>query len=188
MKRPFGDTTMTTDLSSITEQTQHWVQQLIVKYNICPFARREVERKSIRYVVAKEYGLASVLQQLVDEVKHLDTTPDTETTLFIVPRGFEGFYGFLDLVGMADSLLIESGYEGVFQLAHFHPDYCFDGEPQNDPANYTNRSPFPTLHILREASLEKAIDSHSDPESIPERNIEFCRRKGAEFFIKILAR
>ncbi len=177
---------MTAEIPTIIEQTQRWVQQLIVKYNICPFARREVERKSIRYVVAEQPDIASVLQQLLDEAKYLDETPETETTLFILPQGFEGFHGFLDLVDMADALLIEEGYEGVYQLAHFHPDYCFDGEPQDDPANYTNRSPFPTLHLLREASLEKAIEQYDDPESIPERNIEFCRRKGAEFFVKIL--
>ncbi|WP_300320416.1 DUF1415 domain-containing protein [Idiomarina sp.] len=178
---------MTAEIPTIIEQTQRWVQQLIVKYNICPFARREVERKSIRYVVAEQPDIASVLQQLLDEAKHLDETPETETTLFILPQGFEGFHGFLDLVDMADALLIEEGYEGVYQLAHFHPDYCFDGEPQDDPANYTNRSSFPTLHLLREASLEKAIEQYDDPESIPERNIEFCRRKGAEFFVKILS-
>lgn len=124
---------MTAEIPTIIEQTQRWVQQLIVKYNICPFARREVERKSIRYAVAEQPDIASVLQQLLDEAKHLDETPETETTLFIIPQGFEGFHGFLDLVDMADALLIEEGYEGVYQLAHFHPDYCFDGEPQDDP-------------------------------------------------------
>jgi hypothetical protein len=72
-------------------------------------------------------------------------------------------------------------------LAHFHPDYCFDGEPQDDPANYTNRSPYPTLHLLREASIEEALKSYDDPESIPERNIAFARRKGSDFFKAILA-
>ncbi|MDV6316613.1 DUF1415 domain-containing protein [Idiomarina sp. HP20-50] len=177
---------MMTDTSEIIEQTRHWVQQLIVKYNICPFARREVERKSIRYVAAEEQKPQAVLQQLIDEAKHLDTTPETETTLLILPSGFEGFYDFLNLVDIADALLIEEGYEGVYQLAHFHPDYCFDGEPQDDPANYTNRAPYPTLHLLREASIEEALQNYDHPELIPERNIEFARRKGVEFFKGIL--
>lgn len=177
---------MTTDTAKIIEQTRHWVQQLIVKYNICPFARREVERKSVRYVVADQRKPQAVLQQLLDEAKHLDTAPKTETTLLILPSGFEGFYDFLNLVDIADALLIEEGYEGVYQLAHFHPDYCFEGEPQDDPANYTNRAPYPTLHLLREASIEEALKNYHDPESIPERNIEFARRKGVEFFKAIL--
>jgi hypothetical protein len=178
---------MTTDTAKIIEQTRHWVQQLIVKYNICPFARREVERKSIRYVVTDKRKPQAMLQQLLDEVCHLDAAPETETTLLILPSGFEGFYDFLTLVDIADALLIEEGYEGVYQLAHFHPDYCFDGEPQDDPANYTNRSPYPTLHLLREASIEEALKSYDDPESIPERNIAFARRKGSDFFKAILA-
>lgn len=178
---------MTTDTETIIEQTRHWVQQLIVKYNICPFARREVERKSIRYIVAEQRQPQAVLQQLLDEAKHLDATNETETTLLILPSGFEGFYDFLTLVDIADALLVEEGYEGVYQLAHFHPDYCFDGEPQDDPANYTNRAPYPTLHLLREASIEQALKNCDDPESIPERNIDFARRKGAEFFKAILA-
>ena len=177
---------MMTDTDQIIEQTRHWVQQLIVKYNICPFARREVERKSIRYVVAEERKPQAVLQQLLDEAKHLDTIAQTETTLLILPSGFEGFYEFLNLVDVADALLIEEGYEGVYQLAHFHPDYCFEGEPQDDSANYTNRAPYPTLHLLREASIEEALKNYDDPESIPERNIEFARRKGAGFFKAIL--
>ena len=177
---------MTTDTHQIIEQTRHWVQQLIVKYNICPFARREVERKSIRYSVAENRKPQAVLQQLLDEAKHMDTIPETETTLFILPSGFEGFYEFLNLVDVADALLVEEGYEGVYQLAHFHPDYCFEGEPQDDPANYTNRAPYPTLHLLREASIEEALRDYDDPESIPERNIEFARRKGDGFFKAIL--
>lgn len=169
------------------EQTANWVKQVVVKYNICPFARREVERGSIRYVVTEEQKPKAVLKQLVAECEFLDQNPEVETTLFIIPRGFEGFYPYLDLVDAANDLLVEQGYEGHYQLASFHPDYCFEGEPQDDAANYTNRSPYPTLHILREASMELALASHDSPESIPERNIEFTRRKGGDFFARLLA-
>lgn len=170
------------------EQTENWVRQVIVKYNLCPFARREVERGSIRYVVADTHKPAAVLETLIAECRLLDQHPEIETTLFIIPRGFEGFYPYLDLVDAAEEALVEQGYEGQYQLASFHPDYCFDGEPQDDAANYTNRSPYPTLHILREASLEQALANYDDPESIPERNIAFTRRKGGDFFAQLLAR
>lgn len=173
-------------MSDCIAHTQCWVEQLIVKYNICPFARRELERKSIRYAVAKERSVEAVLTQLIAECGYLDEHPETETTLFILPHGYEGFYQYLDLLDLANNLLLAQGYEGVYQLASFHPDYCFDGELQSDAANYTNRAPYPILHILREASLEQAIANYDDPENIPQRNMEFARRKGNDFFEKIL--
>ncbi|MBM7456960.1 hypothetical protein HNR62_002862 [Oceanisphaera litoralis] len=167
--------------------TANWVKQVIMKYNLCPFARREVERASIRYVVVEEHKPKAVLQALLAECRLLDEQPEVETTLVIIPRGFEGFYAYLDLVDLANELLFEQGFEGQYQLASFHPDYCFDGEPQDDAANYTNRSPYPTLHLIREASMEQALASYDDPESIPERNIHFARRKGSDFFARLLA-
>ena len=175
------------ELRLIAQQTQNWVERVIMKYNICPFARREVERGSIRYTVIDESKMHNVLEALIKECKFLDDYPVVETTLFIVPRGFEGFYLYLDLVDLANNLLIEQGYEGVYQLASMHPDYCFDGEPMDEPSNYTNRSPYPLLHIIREASMEKALTSYNDPESIPERNIEFTQRKGSDFFAQLLS-
>ncbi|MCL1042394.1 DUF1415 domain-containing protein [Shewanella marisflavi] len=157
-----------------------------MKYNICPFARREVERNSIRYTVAQHSQIDKVLDELIQECHLLEQQPQIETTLFIMPRGFEGFYLYLDLVDIANDLLIEQGFEGVFQLASFHPDYCFEGEPQDSAANYTNRAPYPTLHIIREASMERALADYDDPESIPERNIAFAERKGEAFFVKLL--
>ena len=168
--------------------TKHWVEQVIMKYNICPFARREVERGSIRYVLVKASDTASVLQQLLHECRLLDEQHDIETTLFIMPKGFEGFYGFLDLVEMANDLLESEDYEGIYQLANFHPDYCFEGEPQSEPSNYTNRSPYPTLHIIRETSMAQAIEHHPDVDAIPERNIVFANKKGNAFFADLLAR
>ncbi|WP_428612531.1 DUF1415 domain-containing protein [Shewanella sp.] len=170
----------------IALETQSWVEKVIMKYNICPFARREVERNSIRYTVAQHSQIDKVLDELIQECHLLEQQPQIETTLFIMPRGFEGFYLYLDLVDIANDLLIEQGFEGVFQLASFHPDYCFEGEPQDSAANYTNRAPYPTLHIIREASMERALADYDDPESIPERNIAFAERKGEAFFVKLL--
>lgn len=175
------------EIDLITQQTDNWVKKVIMKYNICPFARREVERGSIRYLVVEQTKVKQVLKALIEECQYLDAHPEHETSLFILPRGFEGFYAYLDLVDMANDELFDNGYEGVYQLAHFHPDYCFEGEPQDSAANFTNRAPYPTLHIIREASMELALASYTDPESIPERNIAFCERKGSDFFVKLLA-
>ena len=180
-------TQQNTEHQLIATHTQNWVEGLIMKYNICPFARREVERRSIRYIVTDESKTHNVLEALIKECQHLDENQDIETTLFIIPRGFEGFYPYLDLVDIANDLFVEQDYEGVYQLASFHPDYCFDGEPMDEPSNYTNRSPYPTLHIIRELSMELALANYDDPESIPERNTAFAQKKGRDFFTKILA-
>lgn len=172
---------------NIIQHTQNWVSDVIVKYNICPFARREVERGSIRYTLIEELNKQSVLQSLLDECRYLDEHSEVETTLFIMPAGFEGFYDFLDLVELANDLLAMQEYEGIYQLANFHPDYCFADELQNAPSNYTNRSPYPTLHIIRETSMEMAINNHPDVDAIPERNIAFANKKGNAFFADLLA-
>ncbi|MFT5558276.1 MAG: hypothetical protein ACJAYB_001718 [Psychromonas sp.] len=176
-----------TDKNEIISATQNWVSQLVVKYNICPFARREVERGSIRYCQAEDAKCESVLQTLLEECRILDANNELETTLLILPSGYEGFYGFLDLLDMANDLLELEGYEGVYQLANFHPDYCFADEVQNAPSNYTNRSPYPTLHLIRETSMEMAIANHPDVDSIPQRNIAFANKKGNAFFADLLA-
>lgn len=167
--------------------TENWVKQVIMKFNLCPFARREVERASIRYALIEEHKPKAVLLALLAECALLDEQPQVETTLVILPRGFEGFYAYLDLVDLAEDLLLEQGYEGKYQLASFHPDYCFEGEAQDDAANYTNRSPYPTLHLIREASMEQVLADYPNPHTIPERNVEFARRKGSDFFVQLLA-
>lgn len=167
--------------------TQQWVEKVIVKYNICPFARKEVQRNSIRYVLSEKDDIESTLIKLLDECHYLSEHDDTETTLLILANGFQSFDRFLDIVDLSNQLLYQEELEGVYQIASFHPDYCFAGEAQNDPANYTNRSPYPCLHIIRESTMEKALSEHPDPDAIPQRNIEFSRNKGSDFFIKLLA-
>ncbi|MEI6897010.1 MAG: DUF1415 domain-containing protein [Psychromonas sp.] len=167
--------------------TQNWVKNVIVKYNICPFARKEVERGSIKYTLAEGDDKTLVLQSLLNECRFLDDHSEIETTLFIMANGFEDFYAFLEIVDLANELLYLEGYEGVYQLANFHPDYCFAGEPQNQASNYTNRSPYPTLHVIRESSMALAISAHPDVDGIPLRNIEFSNKKGNAFFADLLA-
>ncbi|MDH5711889.1 MAG: DUF1415 domain-containing protein, partial [Gammaproteobacteria bacterium] len=104
----------------------------------------------------------------------------TETTLLVFAEGFKDFGDYLDLVELAQDLLADQGYEGIYQIASFHPDYCFADAELDDAANYTNRSPYPMLHLIREASMEKALAHYPEPEKIPERNVEYARELGLE--------
>ena len=126
------------------------------------------------------------MEAIFTECQRLDQDLNIETTLIIFPIYFKQFDDYLDFLGIAESLLIEQGYEGIYQLASFHPDYCFSGEAHEDPANYTNRSPYPMLHLIREESLERALKSHPNPEKIPERNITLTRKLGLEKLQAIL--
>ncbi|HIF17916.1 MAG TPA: DUF1415 domain-containing protein [Cycloclasticus sp.] len=163
---------------TIVDQCRLWVAKVIVGMNFCPFAKPVVESDAVSYSVINERSLEHCLQALSDELNRLYGDNSVETSLLIYPVGFEAFDDYLELAGIADELLIEEGFEGIFQLATFHPDYCFDGEVYDDAANYTNRSPYPILHILREASVEKALESVANSDKIPNRNIEFARAKG----------
>ncbi|MCW8899116.1 MAG: DUF1415 domain-containing protein [Gammaproteobacteria bacterium] len=164
----------------VIAQTKKWVESVIVAHNYCPFARREVEKGSIRYQVVHETEFNSLLKAVIQECVWLDQHAGTETTLIIFPENLNEFNLFLDCLALAEDLLVAQGYEATYQIASFHPDYCFQGADENDAANYTNRSPYPMFHLIREASVEVALKHHPDPESIPERNVEFAREQGLE--------
>lgn len=164
----------------IVTATQKWLTSFVIAYNICPFARPVYEQNAIRYQVFHGESLEECLEALVAECSHLDNQPSTETTLLIFAETCRDFDDFLDLIAIAEQLLADQGYEGVYQLASFHPDYCFAESDGDDPANYTNRSPYPMLHIIREASIERALQNYRNPEDIPERNIELTRKLGTE--------
>ena len=164
----------------IIEQTKKWVNTVIIAHNYCPFAKREVEKGSVRYKIVHETEFNSLLKDIMQECVWLDQNADTETTLIIFPSNLNNFNSFLDCLVLAEDLLIAQGYEGVYQIASFHPDYCFQGAELNDPANFTNRSPYPMFHLIREASVEAAIEKHPDADSIPERNVEYARQQGLD--------
>lgn len=158
--------------------TRSWLKNIIIEYSICPFAKRELERGSIRFSVRQDSDIEQCLLNLMRECDRLDTDESIETTLLIYTDAFTGFDDYLDFLELAETLLHEQGYEGIYQLASFHPDYCFEGADPDDPANYTNRSPYPMLHLLRESSIEQAVNAYPDPENIPQRNTEFTRKLG----------
>jgi len=173
-------------MTSSLEQCKSWVDKVVVKHNFCPFARQEVENNTVRYVLSDGEGHEQLLYRLMDECEYLGNHPETETTLIVIEKALEDFDEFLDLVALSEQLMTDSGYEGVYQLANFHPDYCFEGVAENDASNYTNRSPFPMLHLLKSENLERAIENYPEPELIPEKNIAACRHVGTDYFEKIL--
>jgi hypothetical protein len=164
----------------VINQTECWVRSVIVECNFCPFAKRELEKGSIRYRVVQNKTLEACLQAVIDECVFLDSHDSTETTLLIFPEAFPGFDDYLQLVELAEKLITQQGYEGVYQLASFHPDYVFADSEPDDASSYTNRSPYPMLHLIREASIEKALENYPEPETIPVRNIEYARSLGLD--------
>lgn len=169
----------------VIDQTRNWIRSVVIGLNLCPFAARSVDKNRVRYVVSAAQTLEACLTALMQEVQRLDDDDSIDTTLLILPTAFSDFEDFLELTELADELLAENEYEGIYQVASFHPDYHFDDAPEDDPADFTNRSIYPMLHLLREEQVEQAIDSHPDPEGIPERNVQFTREKGLEYMKKL---
>jgi uncharacterized protein len=163
------------------EHTTNWIKSVVIGCNFCPFAAKALLRDSIRYVVLPEVTVESGLEALVAELQYLDRTDELETTFIIFPNHFPDFEDYLDLVDIAERLASDQAYDGVYQIASFHPAYCFAGADNDDPANFTNRSIYPMLHILREDSISKALEHFPDAEGIPERNIAFVQSKGWQY-------
>ena len=163
----------------LVQQTKCWVKEVVIGLNLCPFAKVPAEKNEIRYFVASDLDPISCIESILAECIRLDNDNKIETTLVILPNGFDDFNDYLDLLDAATRILNDAGYAGEYQLASFHPEYQFQGSALNDPANYTNRSPYPTVHIIREESLERALTFYKgNPEEIPERNVALTRKMG----------
>ncbi|MES2513051.1 MAG: DUF1415 domain-containing protein [Bacteroidota bacterium] len=171
---------MITD-EKVIEQTANWIKSVVIDCNFCPFAAKALFNKSVRYIVKTESSVIQSLETLKNELRHLDNEEMTETSFLIFPNDFNDFQSYLTLVKKAEKLLADEGYNGIYQLASFHPDYCFADSETDDPANYTNRSIYPMLHILREESITKALRLFPNPEQIPQHNIDFARQKGLQY-------
>ncbi len=171
----------------IIEHTKNWITDVVVGCNFCPFAARELKGGSIFYEVLENADTEIVLSAVAHVMQQLTENPGIETTLLILPGSFENFDTYLDLVDDAQELLEKEGYEGVYQIASFHPQYLFAGSEDTDAANYTNRSPYPMLHFLREDSVSKAVDSYPGIDEVPNRNIAFANEKGLRFMQQLLA-
>ena len=165
----------------IIDQTILWINKVVVACNFCPFAARTLQHHHVHYQVESNTDATLCLDAFLKEIARLDKELHIETSFLIFSNAFQQFDDYLNLVSVAEHLLKKNGYTGVYQLASFHPLYRFSSSVKNDAADYTNRSIYPMLHILRESSIDKAITHYENPENIPERNVDFARRKGLTF-------
>jgi hypothetical protein len=173
--------------SDIISATRNWVDTVVVGLNFCPFAKRELAKGRVRFTVCEATNEDFLLQHLQQEIKRLDNEPDLETTLLIHPYALGDFVRYNEFLEQANGLLEVLDREGVYQVASFHPHYQFAGTGPDDAENYTNRSPYPMLHLLREASLEVAIDHYPNVDDIPDRNIELTQKLGVQKMRVLLA-
>jgi hypothetical protein len=162
------------------EDTQKWLLQAVVGLNLCPFAKSVVVKDMVRYRVCASADPDDVLAMLREELQHLaDADPDKlDTTLLIAPNALPDFLDFNDFLGDCDDVLVDLELDGVLQVADFHPQYQFGGTDVDDIENFTNRTPYPTLHLLREASIDKAVEAYPDASFIFERNMEVLNKLG----------
>jgi len=160
--------------------TIKWVKDLVVGLNLCPFAKRELVKNRIRFIVSHVTTKEELLTCLQQELELLNSDDNIETTLLIHPAVLQDFFEYNQFLGSADDLLYELALEGVYQVASFHPNYQFSGTAEADAENYTNRSPFPMLHLIRENSLENAIAIHPDTDQIPKNNIDLMNKMGSQ--------
>lgn len=172
---------------AVIHSTRRWVEDVVVGLNLCPFARRELVNERIAFVVSDAADEETLLADLQLELLRLTDDEQIETTLLIHPRVLQDFHDYNDFLAAADGLIELLGLEGVLQIASFHPRYQFAGTAPEAVENTTNQSPWPMLHLLREASLERAIANYPDPERIPQRNIERVTALGRPAMEALLA-
>lgn len=170
------------EIENIVTNTRNWINTVVIGCNFCPFAAREMKRNTVYFELSENSDAGAILQQFLQMINHMEEDSSIETAFLIIPEGWDDFMNYLDLVDLAEKLILQEDMEGIYQVASFHPLYLFAGSDESDPANYTNRSPYPMLHILREESLDKALEHYpGDPDEIPERNIRFAREKGLAY-------
>lgn len=159
---------------------QHWLEHTVIGLNLCPFAKREWIKNRIHYAVETTTEPTKLVSRLKQELQRLVDMPSIETSLIIVPNLFTDFTDYNDFLDLAEACLDELELISIIQIASFHPDYQFADTQKNDAENYTNRSPYPLLHLLRETSLERAIAAYPNTEQIPENNIKLMNELGSE--------
>ncbi|AZN38043.1 DUF1415 domain-containing protein [Iodobacter ciconiae] len=160
--------------------TERWLEKAVIGLNLCPFAKAVHVKKQVRYRVSDARNIDVLIEHLIKELELLsDADPGKiEMTLLIHPHVLGDFLAYNDFLEIADSVLEELNLNGIFQIASFHPQYQFEGSKPDDIDNYTNRSPYPTLHLLREDSIDKAVEAFPDADVIVDRNIATLRSMG----------
>ncbi|WP_131782658.1 DUF1415 domain-containing protein [Legionella gresilensis] len=171
----------------IIQQTKNWITSFIIPLKLCPFAKYVIDHNTIRFSVSLALTEQLALADLRNEMINLESNKTIETTIVIFPVLFKDFLTYLDFTALAEKKLIKKQYAGIYQLATFHPNYYFADAESQDVTNYTNRSPYPMVHILREESIEQAIAFYGDTEEIPLNNIALLRKLGLEKVIKLIS-
>lgn len=168
--------------TQVIADTRLWLERAVIGLNLCPFARAEYVRNRIAFRVTEATTPEALLTELEVAVRELIAIEPSkiETTLLIHPRVLQDFFDYNEFLGEADALLARMDLEGVVQIASFHPRYQFAGEDPGDMSHFTNRSPFPMLHLLREASVERAVSSGENAATIVARNLKTVRSLGPE--------
>jgi hypothetical protein len=168
--------------------TRRWLERAVIGLNLCPFAKAVVAKEQVRFVLSDATTPEALLAELGEELLRLRDTPaeQIDTTLLIHPQVLGDFLDYNDFLDDADGLVEALALDGVLQVASFHPDYQFAGSAPDDVENFTNRAPYPILHLLREDSVARAVAAFPDPDAIVERNIETLRGIGADGWKKLL--
>jgi hypothetical protein len=178
------------DTGQILTDTKTWLERAVIGLNLCPFAKSVFVKKQVRYALTAASNADELLAELEHELNLLLATPaeQLDTTLLIHPRAMTDFLDYHFFIAEAVALIRNLDFEGVFQIASLHPKYEFAGSETDDIANFTNRSPYPTLHLLRESSIDRAVAAFPDAERIFERNIETMERLGQAGWKKLWLR
>ena len=177
----------TPDSATVTDHTRQWLEKAVIGLNLCPFAKAPHVKNLVRISVSQARHLDGFLEDLDRELQLLGDTPadELETTLLVHPTLFPDFDTFNQMLDIADAAVVDNGLEGIVQIAPFHPDFQFEGTDSDDIGNYTNRSPYPTLHLIREDSIAKAAQAFPDASVIFERNIALLEKMGHEGWDKL---
>ena len=177
----------TPDSATVTDHTRQWLEKAVIGLNLCPFAKAPHVKNLVRISVSQARHLDGFLEDLDRELQLLGDTPadELETTLLVHPTLLPDFDTFNQMLDIADAAIVDNGLEGIVQIAPFHPDFQFEGTDSDDIGNYTNRSPYPTLHLIREDSIAKAAQAFPDASAIFERNIALLEEMGHEGWDKL---
>ncbi|HLO64769.1 MAG TPA: DUF1415 domain-containing protein [Azonexus sp.] len=175
------------DSEPVLAATRLWLERAVIGLNLCPFAKSVFVKKQVRYALSAATTADELLAELEKELALLAATEaaQLDTTLLIHPQVMTDFLDYHFFLAEADALLRNNGYDGVFQIASLHPQYEFAGSDPDDVANYTNRAPYPMLHLLRESSIDRAVAAFPDAADIFERNIETLEKLGHEGWRKL---
>lgn len=159
--------------SPVLSQSWDWLERVVIGLNLCPFAAKPHRNKQIKMQLCEAKSIDALLDEVELALNHLNETPASvlDTTVLVIPHLLQDFFDYNDALDWVEDIIDQREWRGVFQIASFHPNYQFAGTAPDDPENLTNRAPYPMFHLIREASMTRALASFPDHESIPERNI-----------------